>query len=114
MWVENTAAASVSVSKSRRAVATARSPQTNSTRTPCFTFSVLRSRMEPICPVLRTWVPPQAFRSKFSNVDQPQLLALRRRNLAHAHGSRFVRVSEANRNRTVLEDDLVGQLLDRR
>ncbi len=111
MWVEKRAAASVSVLKSRRAVATARIPQTNSTRTPCLTFSVLRSRIEPICPVLRTWVPPQAFRSKVLNVDQTQLLALRSRNLAHAHGARFVSRGEANLTGRFLEDDLVGQLL---
>ena len=34
--------------------ATARLPQTNSTRQPCFTFSVFRSRIGPICPVERT------------------------------------------------------------
>ena len=51
---ENSAAASVRVVKSRRAVATARCPATNSTRQPWRTFSVLRSRMQPICPVWLT------------------------------------------------------------
>ena len=50
--------------RDRRAVFTARPPQTNSTRTPCFTFSVLRMSNVPICPVARTCVPPQAQRSK--------------------------------------------------
>ena len=113
MWVEKTAAASVSVSKSRRAVRTARRPQTNSTRTPCFTFSVLRSRMQPICPVLRTWVPPQAFRSKSRMSISRSFSRSAGGILRTPMRARFVGRGEANLDRTVFGDDLVRQRLGR-
>ena len=60
---EKSCAILLSASKSARARPTARPPHTNSTRTDCRIFSVLRSRIGPISPVVRTCVPPHALRS---------------------------------------------------
>ena len=66
--------------------------------------------MEPISPVARTCVPPQALRSRrLDGDDADRALALRR--LAQAAG--FARILELNRHRPVLQDDLVGAPLDR-
>ena len=46
-----------------------------------------------------------------ADVDETQLFAHRRRNLADSHGARFVGSGEANFDRTVFGDDLVGQAL---
>ncbi len=48
------------------------------------------------------------------DINEPQLGALRRRNLAHAHGPRFIGGGKANSHRPVVEDNFVGQLLGRR
>src|SRR5581483_677418 len=76
----------------------ARLPHTNSTRQPCFTFSVLRSRMHPICPVPVTWVPPHAVFFDWRECAEPKSFCL---FLAH----------EPNVHGTVLHDHIVGQRL---
>ena len=68
---------SVSVWKSRRAVRTARSPQTNSTRTPCFTFSILRSRSRANLPGAAHVGSAAGVQVEVANVDQPQASRVR-------------------------------------
>src|ERR1017187_10494571 len=48
---------------------------------------------------------------EIANVDETQLLAHCRRNLANPHASRFLGSSETNLQRTIFGDDLVGQPL---
>ena len=62
------AATSDSRSKSVRARWIARAPQRNSSRTCCLTRSTFRMSSAPISPVARTWVPPQALRSRSAMV----------------------------------------------
>ena len=111
MCAEKSAAVSVSVVKSRRAVATARCPATNSTRHPWRTFSTFLSKMLAICPVCETCVPPQAREVEVANVDQAQFVALGGRKFAQAELPCFVAGHEADVDRAVLQDDLVGQAL---
>ena len=65
----------------------------------------------PICPVLRTWVPPQAFRSKSRMSISRSFSRSASGNLAHAHRARFIGRGEANFHRTVFGDDFVRQPL---
>ena len=111
MCVENSAAASVSVSKSRRAVATARSPadELDAHALPHFFCFAQQDRAD-LSGAAHVG-SATGVQVEVADVDQPQLLALGRRNFAHAHGARFVWRGKTNLDRAVFGDDLVRQRL---
>ena len=95
-------------SASARARRTARPPQRNSIRTICFVRSTLRMQHGPISAVVRTWVPPQALRSRRSIVTM-RIEPLPGRRLPQA--SRAGRLLECHRDRAILLYVLICPLL---
>ncbi len=113
MWVENTAAASVRVSKSRRAVRDRAQPADKFHAHALLHLLGLAQQDAANLAGAAHVRSAASVQVEVADVDQPQLLALGGRNFAHAHGARFVRRGEANLHRTVFRDDLVGQPLGR-
>ena len=108
---ENSAAVSVSVEKSRRAVATARWPATNSTRYPWRTFSVLRSKTAADLSGLAHVRATAGGEVEVADVDEAELVALGGRKFAQAECSGFIAGHKADFDRAILEHDFVGESL---
>ncbi len=62
-------------------MATARLPQTNSTRHPCLTFSIFRSKNASDLPRGRDMGTAASGQVEVMNINEPQLVPFRRREL---------------------------------
>ena len=111
MWAENSPAVSVSVVKSRRAVATARCPATNSTRHPWRTFSALRSKTHADLSGLADVRAAAGAEVEVVNVDDAQFVAVGDGNFAQAQLPCFFTGDEANVDGAILQNDFIGQAL---